>query len=284
MALTREQFDQACAAEASQRRMALLQRLDYRALQELFTADPARAAVWIRSAADCGLPAAQLRLGRMLLAGTGVPQDPRAALGWFERAAAQGDPEAMNMVGRCLENGWGATADPVRAAARYQAAACRGHAWGEYNFANMLFDGRGVCCDRVRALAWYRRAARQGHGRAMNLLGRCLEEGWGCSPDPAAAALWYQRSAVSGYFRGQYNYAAVLAQYGQAAAAARWYLQAAHGGDRPIRRAILRALSNATAPALRGTRARVVAMLQANGAGTLAGIPGHQHPQGRERA
>ncbi len=50
----------------------------------------------------------------------------------------------------------------------------------------------------------------------MNLLGRCLEEGWGCEPDRVAAALWYERSAQSGYFRGQFNYAAVLAQHGHA--------------------------------------------------------------------
>jgi hypothetical protein len=166
------------------------------------------------------------------------------------------------MVGRCLENGWGSDADPVRAAAQYEASARRGHDWGEYNFANMLFDGHGVAADRVRALHWYRRAARQGHGRAMNLLGRCLEEGWGCDPDPSAAVLWYQRSAQTGYFRAQYNYAAVLAQHGHAAAAAAWYLRAAAGGDQPIRRAIVQALSNATDPALCSARTRVAALCQ----------------------
>jgi len=76
----------------------------------------------------------------------------------------------------------------------------------------------------------------------MNLLGRCLEEGWGCVPDPAAAALWYQRSAETGYFRGQFNYAAVLAQYGHADAARSWYQKAAAGGDDALRGAVLRLL------------------------------------------
>ena len=94
----------------------------------------------------------------------------------------------------------------------------------------------------------------------MNLLGRCLEEGWGCDPDPAAAAPWYQRSAATGYFRGQYNYAAVLAQHGHAATAAEWYLRAAEGGDQPIRRAIVTALRNVTDPALRDVRERIAAL------------------------
>jgi TPR repeat protein len=263
MALTREQFAQAGEAEERQLRLAQLQRLSYRELEQLLSGDPTQAVVWIRSAADCGLIAAQLRLGRMLLEGTGVPRDGSAALAWFRRAAGRGDAEAMNMVGRCLENGWGTTADPRQAAGQYRAAAQRGYDWGEYNFGNMLFDGRGVPCDRTLAVYWYRRAARQGHARAMNLLGRCLEQGWGCDPDLPAAALWYERSAESGYFRGQFNYAAVLAQWGQCASAAGWYLQAAQNGDRAIRGAILAALSNVTDPALGAARSRVAALLSA---------------------
>jgi TPR repeat protein len=118
-----------------------------------------------------------------------------------------------------------------------------------------------VRCDRKLALHWYRRAAQQGHGRAMNLMGRCLEQGWGADPDPVSAAVWYQRSAETGYFRGQFNYAAVLAQHGQATAAATWYLKAAAGGDRAIRGAIVTALINATHPALCATRARIAAQL-----------------------
>jgi len=260
MALTRAQLAQVAAAEERQLRTVQLQRFSYRELQQLFSGDPAEAAAWIRSAADQGLIAAQLRLGRMLLEGKGVPLDAAAALSWFQRAAARGDAEALNMVGRCLENGWGSTPDVARAAQHYRAAAERGYDWGEYNFANLLFDGRGLPCDRQRALYWYRRASLQGHGRAMNLLGRCLEEGWGCDPDPWSALQWYERSALTGYFRGQFNYAAMLAQHGHPQAAAAWYLQAAAGGDRAIRGAIVRSLINAAAPALQAARRRVIAL------------------------
>src|SRR5580658_7290205 len=81
------------------------------------------AASWIRAAAACRLPAAQLRLGRMLLQGEGVAPDRQAAFGLFEAAAAQGDIEAHNMLGRCYENGWGTTSDHSAAVREYLIAA-----------------------------------------------------------------------------------------------------------------------------------------------------------------
>ena len=71
MALTPEQFARAAAFEAHQERLARLQRMSYRELQVLLTGDPEEAAVWVHSAAEYGVPAAQLRLGRMLLEGHG---------------------------------------------------------------------------------------------------------------------------------------------------------------------------------------------------------------------
>jgi uncharacterized protein len=265
MALTREQMERAQAAETRQWRVAHLAKLNARELTELLSGNPAAALPWVVSAAEYGITAAQLRLGRMLLEGTGVNRDPSAAVEWFRRAASSGDAEAMNMLGRCHENGWGAEVDFAAAARHYRDSANRGHDWGEYNFGNMLFDGRGVPCDRAQALMWYLKAAHQGHSRAMNLVGRSFEEGWGSDPNPAVAALWYQRSAEAGYFRGQYNYAAVLAQQGQSQDAAGWYLRAAMAGDGAMRRAILRALSNARDPVLIAVRRRVGALCDARG-------------------
>ena len=258
MALTAEQLRRAQDAEDRQQRVEHLARLSYRELSDLLGGDPVAALPWVRSAAEHGIAAAQLRLGRMLLEGTGTPPDAAAALDWFRRAATQGDAEAMNMVGRCHENGWGTSQDPQAAAAHYQSSALRGHDWGEYNFGNLLFDGRGVPRNRPQALMWYLRAARQGHARAMNLAGRCLEEGWGCEPDPACAALWYRRSAEAGYFRGQCNHAGMLAQQGRTDEAAAWYLRAAATGDDAIRRSIAHALCTATAPVLRQARALIL--------------------------
>lgn len=255
--LTRGQFERAAAMEESQRKLAQLARMSYGSLHALLAGDPVEAAAWIRSAAECGLAAAQVRLGRMLLAGTGVERNEPAALAWFERAAAQGDAEAMNMAGRCHENGWGAPVDLEHAAASYRASAAAGHDWGQYNFGNMLFDGRGVPADRPGGLRWYLRAAAQGHGRAMNSVARCLEEGWGCRRRLEEAAYWYGQSARSGYFRGQFNHAVLLAQRGLQDLAAEWFGKAAVAGGAPMRRVIARVLVAATHPALQLVRAQV---------------------------
>ena len=258
MTLTPEQFERAAALEAHQQRLLQLQRMSYRELQRLLTGDPAEAALWVRSAAEYGMPAAQLRLGRMLLEGNGVERDERAAFTWFERAADGGDAEAMNMAGRCHENGWGVPVDLRKAAECYRSSGEAGHDWGEYNFGNMLFDGHGVPQDRAEALQWYLRAAQRGHGRAMNLAARCLEEGWGCAKSPVEAAEWYRRSAESGYYRAQFNYGVLLAELGEGAAAAEWFSMALAAGDAAIRQGISGVLAKTRDPALTELRAALV--------------------------
>ncbi len=260
MSLTEAEFARAAAMEARQLRLRRMLRMSYRELKDVLGGDPAEAAEWILSAAEHGVPAAQLRLGRMLLEGRGVPRDEPVAFEWFSRAARRGNAEALNMVGRCHENGWGVPVDLSLAAAHYRSSALGRHDWGEYNFGNMLFDGRGVARDLPQALYWYLRAARQGHGRAMNLLGRALEEGWGCPRSLDDAAYWYRRSAESGYFRGQLNYALVLAEQGRAALAAEWLWKAAAAGNDDIRHAIVRLLAAASDPALIEVATRVRAL------------------------
>ena len=258
MALTRAQFERAAAMEQNQERLARLARMSYGSLHALLAGDPTEAAAWVRGAAECGVAAAQLRLGRMLLGGAGVKPDEQAAFGWFARAAAQGDAAAMNMVGRCHENGWGVPVDLEAAAVSYRASADGGHDWGQYNLGSLLFDGRGVALDRPQALRWFLGAASQGHGRAMNMVARCLEEGWGCGRSAADAEYWYYQSARSGYFRGQFNYAVLLGERGLAEAAADWFLKAAVGGSAQMRRVIASVLTAAPHPALQRVRARVL--------------------------
>lgn len=270
MSLTTAQFERAAALERCQQKLAQLARMSSGGLRALLAGKPEEAADWVRCAAECGVTAAQVRLGRMLLDGTGAPRDEAAALRWFTRAAAQRDPEALNMVGRCHENGWGVSPDLERAAVSYRASAAGGHDWGQYNFGNMLFDGRGVPRDRRQALRWYLSAASQGHARAMNLVGRCLEEGWGCRQSPEEAVYWYERSAAAGYFRAQFNYAALLAERGSAVAAAQWFAKALAGGDGDMLRAITAALAPASHPALRRVRARALELLAAGAAITSA--------------
>lgn len=204
------------------------------------------AAPWVEAAAEAGMTAAQIRHGRWRL----ERGDGQGALSLFLRAARAGDLDAGNMVGRCLENGWGVKADPRRAARWFGRAARAGHAWAQYNLGHLLLDGLGVARDPAAAYGWYLKAAEQGHPRAMNLVARCLEEGWGVRTDAAAARAWLRRSAEAGYFRGQFNYATVLAAEGRLEEAADLFAAALAGASEPTRRHMAQVLAARPEPEL----------------------------------
>ncbi len=221
-------------------RVAALTMMPPEELQQLLQGS--EAAVWVEAAAACGMPEAQLLLGRLLLEGQGVAKDERAAFACFLCAAKSGNADARNMVGRCYENGWGAPQDFARAGENYRLAAEAGLAWAQYNLGHLLLDGLGVARDRNEAFLWYMRAASSGHERAMNLVARCFEEGWGTARNPAAARNWYRKSAVGGYFRGAYNYASILAAEGCTTGARLWFQSALATAPEPTRTNIRQAL------------------------------------------
>lgn len=226
--------------------------LDGDRLKSMLEESPARAAQAILIAAREGVLDAQALLGQILLDGRGIAQDQPLALRWFEIAAQGGHLMARNMLGRCHEHGWGCTADASIAAGHYRVAAKAGLDWAMYNYANLLATGRGVIGDQVQALNLYRQAAELGHAKSMNLLGRYLEEGRVCPADPQAARDWYRRSAVGGDFRGQFSYAAVLADEGKIDEALGWLHKALAGGNVNFLRVSVEALSSANHPQIRG--------------------------------
>jgi len=225
--------------------------LDGDRLKSMLEESPARAAQAILIAAREGVLDAQALLGQILLDGRGIAQDQPLALRWFEIAAQGGHSMARNMLGRCHEHGWGCTADASIAAGHYRVAAEAGLDWAMYNYANLLATGRGVIGDQVQALSLYRQAAELGHAKSMNLLGRYLEEGRVCPADPQAARDWYRRSAIGGDFRGQFSYAAVLADEGKIDEALGWLHKALDGGNLNFLRVASKALLNAVNPQIR---------------------------------
>jgi TPR repeat protein len=178
----------------------------------ILAGSPERAAAWVRTAAAQGIADAQAIYGQMLLDGRGVARDPLMALHWFERAALGDHVMAMNMVGRCHEHGWGVARSASIAAQWYAAAAERGLDWGMYNLATLLTLGQGVPRDRAAALRWYRKAAALGHAKSINLIGGFYEDGWEVARDRDTARDYYGRAAEGGDFRGQFNYARLLAE------------------------------------------------------------------------
>jgi len=205
--------------------------LDGERLRTMLNENPAQAAQAILGAATANVLEAQALLAQILLDGLGITRDPALALRWFEIAARRGHTMARNMLGRCHEHGWGCLANPVVAAQHYRIAAQSGLDWGLYNYANLLGTGRGVVQDQALALACYRRAAVMGHAKSMNLLGRYLELGLGCATDMAQARHWYKHSALAGDFRGQFSYAAVLADQGRIQQSLQWLTTALEGGN-----------------------------------------------------
>ena len=222
-------------AESDAWRVAALSMMGAEELRALFSGDPAVAAPWVMAAANGGLAEAEVRLGRMLLAGEGVAKDEAAAVAWFRRAADAGNIDAHNMLGRCYENGWGVMRDFDAAGRHYAIAASAGDAWAQYNLGHLFLDGLGVPRDVDEAFAWYTRSAKQGHARAMSLVGRCYEEGWGVAQDTTLARAWYRKSADGGYFRGAYNYASMLVSEGCIAGAAHWFEKALATAPEPTR-------------------------------------------------
>lgn len=224
--------------------------LNVEQLQGMLDDSPVRAAQAILIAAKEGVVDAQALLGQILLEGRGIARDEALALRWFRIAAQSGHLMARNMAGRCLEHGWGCAVDEAAAVREYRLAAQAGLDWGQYNYANLLATGRGVA-DQQQALMRYRQAAEQGHAKSMNLLGRYLEEGQFCPKDLDAAVEWYRRSAEGGDFRGQFSYAAVLADRGQIEAALEWLRKALAGGNLKFLRTAHKALAAANDPRIR---------------------------------
>jgi TPR repeat protein len=199
-----------------------LAALEPAAFAAILTGPPARAAAWIAAAAENGIVEAQAVYGQYLLSGHGVDADPVAALTWFKHAADARHPMGMNMVGRCYELGWGTAPHLDVAVYWYRLAAHAGLDWGMYNFGTALALGRGIAEDRVEALAWFKRAAALGHAKSVNFIGGFHEDGWVVEQNLEIAFEHYGRAAHAGDFRGQYNYARMLAARGRAADAAEW--------------------------------------------------------------
>jgi uncharacterized protein len=191
-------------------------------LAAILAGPPTQAAAWVAAAAHNGIVEAQAVYGQYLLDGHGVERNPDEALTWFKHAARRDHPMAMNMLGRCYEHGWGTAACALVAVYWYRLAAQAGLDWGMYNYASALALGNGIDCDRAQALQWFRRAAVLGHAKSLNFIGSFYEDGWEVDADTDIALDFYHRAAQGGDFRGQFNYARLIATRGEIDAALHW--------------------------------------------------------------
>ena len=199
-----------------------LANVSHDALAAILAGPPAQAAAWVAAAAHNGIVEAQAVYGQYLLDGHGVARDAGGAFTWFTHAARRDHPMAMNMLGRCYEHGWGTAACAPVAVYWYRLAARAGLDWGMYNYASALALGNGVEADRAQALQWFQRAAELGHVKSLNIVGSFYEDGWEVDADASIAFDYYRRAAEGGDFRGQFNYARLLAARGEIENALCW--------------------------------------------------------------
>lgn len=85
-------------------------------------ADPVKAALWFRRAAEQGFAAAQLNLGVLYESGAGITQSFTEAKSWYEKAVEQKFLPAFRNLAGMYAYGRGCTPDPVKAATLWNEA------------------------------------------------------------------------------------------------------------------------------------------------------------------
>lgn len=166
-------------------------------------ADPERAYLWARKAAEQGSAPAQLAVGLMCEFGKGTTADPAAAASWYRKAADQGNAGAANSLGALYLRGLGVPADAAQAVAWFRKAAEGGDVPAQFNLAVRYFLGEGVEVDPVEARRWFERAAaaagqdettRAVVASSKQELGVIYEDGFGVEKDLVKALRYYEEA------------------------------------------------------------------------------------------
>lgn len=172
---------------------------------------------WLHKAAEAGHRQAQTDLGGIYLeGGKGVPANPQEAYQWFNRAAEQGSHEALVYLGSMLCAGQGCAKDVDKAEACWRKAADAGLPEAQYRLGMLLLqqDSPDTAAEALEQLA--KAAAGQSlHTAALSAraLGNIYAKGRaGITPDMQQAARWYHQAARGGDARSQLVYALMLLQ------------------------------------------------------------------------
>ncbi len=132
-------------------------------------ADPSKALLWYRKAAEKGHPFAQNNLALMLYYGRGVETNREEAIRWLTAAAEQGETAAQaNLALHFMQIEINGVAYPnYTEAAKWYLKAAEGDDWySQYDIGLAYESGLGVVRDRVEALKWFYLSASHGRERA----------------------------------------------------------------------------------------------------------------------
>ena len=158
--------------------------------------DPAKGAKYHRKAAEQGLATAQYQVGLEYALGDGVEMDKSEAARWFRRAAEQKLVEAQVELGLCYAHGDGVAANGSEAIEWFRKAVAQGSMDGEYQIGRCYLEGTGFPKDIEQGVKWIRHAAERGLPAAQNALGQCYEKGTGVAKDALQACKWFTLAAA----------------------------------------------------------------------------------------
>ncbi len=187
---------------------------------ELSAGDPAAAAGYFEQAAEEGSSEALLKLGRLYMEGTGVPQDTVKALEYYNRAMSAGLAEAAAAMGSFYEYDNGESINNFQLAKSYYSSAVE----NGYEEASemirrvdrkisILEDSPSISTTDLQdrgdnqyfvqgnyglALAYYEMAAVRGLDEALFSAGYMYDEGVGTGQDHDRAARYYEKAAELG--------------------------------------------------------------------------------------
>jgi len=162
-------------------------------------ADPAKAAQWIRMAAESGHAEAQGYYGFLLSQGSGVPKNEVEAVSWMRKAAEGGVASAQFNLGLMILKGAGTAKDSDEAVAWITRAADAGYVEAQARIAEFYYFGEGPLEKQPeKALPWARRGAEAGHAWSQNLFATLLEWGIGTVGVRKEGMMWYRKAAEQG--------------------------------------------------------------------------------------
>ncbi|HWK43654.1 MAG TPA: tetratricopeptide repeat-containing serine protease family protein [Stellaceae bacterium] len=137
----------------------------------------------ITAQAQAGDVVAERMLGRMYLAGNGVPKNLTEGARLLKAAATGGDPEAAWLLGIAYQFAQPGQQNLDEARRWYQVSAEHGYADGQAAYGNLFDHGIGVPENFAEALKWYRLAVAQNNPLGENNLGAMYFNGRGVDVD-----------------------------------------------------------------------------------------------------
>lgn len=185
------------AAESGQTEaMTLLVRLY---MQGEYEMDTAKAVKYSMTAADDGIPDAQLYAGLACMDGVGVKQDYTEAARYFRLAANQGNSEARASLAYLFQEGLGVERDEAKAFKLYRTSAKAGNVNSMFQLGICYEFGVGTPVDTAKAAEWYSKGSEQGDAFATERLAFLHADGFGSNPpDLEQAFELFLKSAMNG--------------------------------------------------------------------------------------